>query len=229
MPYAPLSTNAGAASGGGYVPLSSGGGSPAPRGPAAPTVSAPTLPSPASGGGGYVPLVQGGAAKVSTPSSPAPASTPAFSGKGYGAASETDLSGRPYAMVPMTIPKTFMSPETTVSVEDKTRTAPEFDPTKPQNVTAAQTTNPRMAQSISSAIRKALGATAFQELDHIMPLELGGSNDKSNLRLETAQDPSKPYNPSSNPTPTDPLENELGFKVKNGATTGVSLLDAWRQ
>lgn len=162
-----------------------------------------------------------------TPSAPAAtAPKPMSLSSGYGASPNFDLSGRPYAMVPMTIPKTFMSPETTVSVEDKTRVAPNFDPTVAQPLTREQTTNPRMKESVSRQLRQELGADAFQELDHAMPLELGGSNDKSNMRLETAQDPSQPYRPGSNPTPTDKLENDLGHGVKTGK---ISMLDAWRQ
>ena len=32
-----------------------------------------------------------------------------------------------------------------------------------------------------------------------------------------------------NPTPTDPLDNNLADQVHNGDKTGVSLVDAWKQ
>lgn len=41
----------------------------------------------------------------------------------------------------------------------------------------------RIPQSVSARVRKELGAGDNEELDHIIPLELGGSNSRSNLRL----------------------------------------------
>jgi hypothetical protein len=58
-----------------------------------------------------------------------------------------------------------------------------------------------------------------------MPLELGGSNNKTNLRLEPAQNPNQKYG-GSNPTNTDGLENSIAQAVHNG---NISLVDGWKQ
>lgn len=99
------------------------------------------------------------------------------------------------------------------------RTFPSFDFTKPQKITNDMLTNKRMPQDASKAIKESIGGTAAQELDHIMPLELGGSNTKSNLRLEAFQS-------GKRATATDPLENQLAHKVYKGE---ISVLDAWKQ
>lgn len=170
---------------------------------------------------------------------PQPAPQNAFKGAlgGYGASPNLDMPGEKsansaplgqnYATVPVTVPKTFMSPATTIQEEDTSRVAPKFDPTKAQPVTSDMLQNGRMPSSISTALRKQFGASSFQELDHVMPLELGGSNNAlTNLRKENGEDTSKPYSPGSNPTATDPLENQLAADVHSGK---ISLLDAWRQ
>lgn len=83
--------------------------------------------------------------------------------------------------------------------------------------------NPRMDTAVSGAIKKLLGGTSKQELDHTTPLELGGSNQQSNLRLESGKNPNINYSPS-NPTPTDAIENRLGSQVKKGQ---LSQVQAW--
>lgn len=119
----------------------------------------------------------------------------------------------------MTIPKTFMSPQTTAEVVDTTRTAPSIDPTKAQPLDKGILQNGRMPESVSQAIKANFSGTSAQELDHIMPLELGGSNNKTNLRLENNV-------PGTKNTPTDPLENKLAQDVYGGK---LSLVDSWRQ
>jgi hypothetical protein len=163
-----------------------------------------------------------------TPLAPTPASTPATAvpkgaltgnlGDGYGTSNLTDpASARPLL--------TYENPKANSSQLLSDRTAPTFDPTVPQKVDPKVLQDPRMAQSVSEGIRKAVGATAYEELDHIMPLELGGSNNKTNLRLEPADNSTQPYG-GSNPTPTDPLENSLAAAVHSGQ---MSLTDAWKQ
>src|SRR5690348_13934294 len=128
---------------------------------------APT--SPETGSGGSSP-------SLAVPSS-SDTSTPSFAG--YGAASGAkDVSGKPFAIVPVTIPKTFMSPETTVPEVDKTRTAVTFDPTIAQKIDP-NVLKTQHIESLSQSIRQALGATATQQLDHIIPIAFGGSYDMS--------------------------------------------------
>lgn len=150
--------------------------------------------------------------------------TPAAATKsGYSPSSQKDTySGKPLATVPMTIPKTFMSPEVTTPVIDTTRIAPSFDPTVPQKLTKDMLQNGRMPESASQQIKNALGGNSSEELDHQIALELGGSNEKSNLKLE-------PNVPGTHNTATDPLENKLAKDVINGDKTGVSWIDAHRQ
>jgi hypothetical protein len=82
-----------------------------------------------------------------------------------------------------------------------------------------------MPESVSQAIKAQFPGSTADELDHIMPLELGGSNEHSNLRLEPADNSTASYSPGSNPTNTDPLENALAKSVQSGA---ISLVDAWK-
>lgn len=161
----------------------------------------------------------------STDAAPAGSSLPAsaFSGtlgnSGYGASNVTDpASGKPLL--------TYENPEAKASQLLSDRTAPSFDPTVPQKVDPQTLQDPRMKESVSQGIKQSIGGSAFQELDHIMPLELGGSNNKSNLRLEPGQNPGQKYSPSTNPTPTDPIENALADAVHSGT---ISLVDAWKQ
>jgi len=120
---------------------------------------------------------------------------------------------------------TYENPEAKASQLLSDRTAPSFDPTVAQKVDPTSLQDPRMKESVSQGIKQSIGGDAFEELDHIMPLELGGSNNKSNLRLEAADNPNQKYS-GSNPTPTDPLENQLAAAVHNG---DMSLVDAWKQ
>jgi hypothetical protein len=153
------------------------------------------------------------------PSTSLPAS--AFSGSlgdGYGASNITDpASGKPLL--------TYENPQAKASQLLSDRVAPTFDPTKPQKIDPATLQDPRMKESVSQGIKSAIGGTAYEELDHIMPLELGGSNNKTNLRLEPAQNPNQKYG-GSNPTNTDGLENSIAQAVHNG---NISLVDGWKQ
>ena len=151
-----------------------------------------------------------------------PQTTPnAFAGNlggGYGSSNATDPnSGKPLL--------TFINPQAKASQLLTDRTAPTIDPTVPQKIDSSVLQNGRMPESVSQAIKAQFPGSAADELDHIMPLELGGSNEKSNLRLEPPDNTSKNYNPSSNPTNTDPLENSLAQKVQSGQ---MSLVDAWK-
>lgn len=65
----------------------------------------------------------------------------------------------------------------------------------------------RMPFDASEAVRKQLGATEGMQLDHVIPLEAGGSNDRGNLNLITAQQDGGDQ---------QKLENLLGDAVKQG-------------
>lgn len=95
------------------------------------------------------------------------------------------------------------------------RTAQTFDVTKPQKL--ENFTTKRMPKSASDAIRKEIGATTFQQLDHLMPISLGGSNDRVNLKL---------VDEVNGKQPLYGLEMQIWRKALKGE---ISVLDAWRQ
>ncbi len=127
-----------------------------------------------------------------------------------------DASGKPFFA--------YRNPGDTSTTTDTTRVATEFDPRVPQAMSLDSFYNPR-AVANRAALKTAMGGTYSDELDHIIPLELSGSNDPSNLRIESSVDPTKPYS-GSNETPTDPLENKLAREVVSGK---ISLFDAQTQ
>ena len=139
-------------------------------------------------------------------------------GGGYSPSGIKDSSGKSLLM--------YENPALMASQLLPTRTAPTFDPTVPQKIDPSILQNGRMPEDVSQAIKANFPGSAAMELDHIMPLELGGSNDKSNLRFEGGKNNLIGYNAGSNPTPTDSLENALAQKVQKGQ---ISLVDAWAQ
>ena len=140
-----------------------------------------------------------------------------FTGGGYGAASETDpYTGKPLAKVPQVIPKTYLNPQTTISVVDKSRVASTFDPTKAQPITRNMLVNGRLPESASQAMRKQLGAGYNQELDHQIALTLSGANTPENLKLI----------PTSKNQKAGIIEGKLANDVIGGK---ISLLDAQLQ
>lgn len=227
----PNNGGGGAPAGGGkFIPWG-GGSSPSPALPSPPATTPPAPKTPVSA----TPMIgegNGAADTSTTPVAPNSAMAPspatkllpstAFSGSlggGYGASNETDpSSGKPLL--------TYENMEAQSSQLLSDRTAPSFDPTVPQKLDNSILQNGRMPESVSQTIKDAIPGSAFDELDHIMPLELGGSNNKSNLRLEPGQNAGEKYNPGTNPTATDPLENQLKAEVYAGK---ISLLDAWKQ
>lgn len=196
MPYAPLSGGTATTR---YVPLSKAAGSlPSPAPAATPTP-------------GYVPLISGGTPAAS---SPAPArSNPSV--PSYGGSAIPDISGKPL--------ETFNNPKAAQTQLLRDRVYPGFDPTKPQKLDQSHLTNGRIPESVSGPIKKELGGSYSDELDHAIALELSGSNDRSNLKIE----PGRTNGGVS--AQHDQLENKLARDVVNGDKTGVSLLDAQRQ
>ena len=194
---------------------------PAPTAAPSAPATAPAGPAPATTAPNTAPVATTGAGPSSVPSI-SPSTTPnAFAGSlggGYGASNVIDqYSGKPLL--------TFENNGTEASQLLPDRTAPSFDPTVAQPVSKDMLYNGRMPESVSQAIKAQFPGSVADELDHIMPLELGGSNNKSNLRLEPGQNPNERYSPSTNPTQTDPLENSLAQQVYSGK---ISLVQAWQ-
>lgn len=67
----------------------------------------------------------------------------------------------------------------------------------------------RMDVKQSAKVKSALGGNKNLILDHLIPLELGGTNEVSNLRLV----------PTDQSGLDDKLENQLGHQLKNGTIT----------
>lgn len=158
------------------------------------------------------------------PAEPAPASTTEtaptskfqtineseFNQSKYGGSNLTDpFSGKPLL--------TYESEEQKSSLLLSDRTWAGFDPTKPQKIDPKMLQNGRMPKEVSQRIKSHFSGSASEELDHIMPLELGGSNDTSNLRLEN-------FVPGTKNTLTDPEENRLKARAIRGE---IAVVDAW--
>lgn len=109
-----------------------------------------------------------------------------FVGEGFSFAKSTDpFSGRPLLKAPLTIPRTFTTPEMVLSVVDPKRVATTFDPTKAQKLdrNLVSRSKDRLPTSASKDIREELGASYSEELDHRIALTLSGSNTRENLEL----------------------------------------------
>lgn len=146
--------------------------------------------------------------KVSVPSTNA-GSTPGIPntaltgnlGGGYGSSNITDpYSGKPEL--------TFENTQAKSSQLLSDRVAPTFDPTVPQKIDPSVLHNGRMPVSASEAVRKATGAGPDQQLDHLISLELGGSNETANLNNENLQ--------SNGTQPSLTLENQTAKDVASG-------------
>jgi hypothetical protein len=174
--------------------------------PAKPPASAPQPPTPRGAKG--TPMVQ-----TTIPSLPLP-KTPAkpvvTTGPKYGASNITDQSNKPL--------ETFKNDKVQASQLLDDRVYPGFDPSVPKKLTQKDLTNGRMPSSVSSKIKEKLGGTYSDELDHKIALELSGSNNPSNLKIE-------PGRQGGLSAAHDQLENQLAKHVVNSE---MSLLDAQR-
>lgn len=158
--------------------------------------NAGTSPASRSIGSGLMPGVIGAGGK----------NYPTFE-SGYGASFRTDsVSGTP--LLQKTTPQFRVT-----SLPDRVATT--FDITKPQKLENFSTT--RMPKSASDAIREEVGATTFQQLDHVMPLALGGSNQNANLAL---------VDEVNGKQPLVGKEIELWRKALKGE---ISVLGAWQE
>ena len=88
------------------------------------------------------------------------------------------------------------------------RVAPTFDPTVPHKIDPRVLENGRMPTSLSDPVRKATGAEPDEQLDHLISLELGGSNDTSNLNPEKLK--------TNGIQPSLTLENQTAKDVASG-------------
>lgn len=197
--------------------------------PAAQPVT-PAKPTVASTGGLFSQIYKGGSPTIVTPktlTTPATPKTTAVKspnaeasltpdipanalkgslGGGYGASSITDqYSGKPLL--------TFENPVARSSQLFSNRVAPKFDPTVPQKIDPAVLHNDRMPESASQAVKKATGAAPDTNLDHLISLELGGSNDTSNLNNEDLQ--------KNGTQPSLSLENQTAKDVASGKISYV--------
>lgn len=77
----------------------------------------------------------------------------------------------------------------------------------------------RMSFKDSEAVKKERGSTGSMKLDHTIPLELGGSNSKDNLKL-VSEEEWKSYSP---------MENYLGKKLKEGVINKKEAQDLIKQ
>jgi hypothetical protein len=175
--------------------------------------TAKSAPTPAA----VAPIAPGAPASAPTApiTAPAPVSTPSgipasalkgSLGGGYGTSNIKDAySGKPLL--------TYENQTAKASQLLSDRVAPTFDPTVPQKVDPSVLHNGRMPEAASEAVRKATGAEPDEQLDHLISLELGGSNDTSNLNLEKLK--------SDGTQPSLDLENQTAKQVASGQISYV--------
>lgn len=142
----------------------------------------PAAPTPSTGSVFGSVKVAGVPSTPSVTTSPptAPTTSPYFqgyekSGTFVGISDESDpFSGRPFLA--------YKEPGQATTT-DSTRTAPKMNPEIAAPTDKDNFENERMPESASQEIRKEDGATSNDQLDHQMALAVGGSNDKSNLKV----------------------------------------------
>ena len=132
-----------------------------------------------------------------------------FTGKGYGVSELTDLSGRPLL--------TFQGPNDKKPILLSDRCAVMFDPTIKTMVKASDLQTSRLDPAISDRIKGIVGGVTDDELDHKIPLELGGSNMLANLEIQ----PGRTGGPSAL---SDTVETMLAQRVMDGV---ITLQFAW--
>jgi len=137
-------------------------------------------------------------------------SAPTPGGGEMGFSTTTDPSGKPLFA--------YRNPGDTSTTTDMTRVATTFDPRVAQPMNSDTFYNPRNVAN-RAALKTAMGGTYSDELDHTIPLELSGSNEDQNLRIE-------PDVKGTTNTATDPLETQLAKEVAAGK---ISLFDAQTQ
>lgn len=186
--------------------------------PAASTPATTAAPAPTTGGfSGFLVKNVGGAPAPAGgfTNAVAPPPTQYFqkfqpNGASIGVSDEKDTSGVPLLA--------FRNAGDTATTTDPMRVATTFDPRIPQKLTQDTFLTPR-AVANRAALKTALGGSYSDQLDHTISLELAGSNQKANLRIE-------PDVAGTTNTATDPLENKLAKQVVNG---DLSLWDAQNQ
>lgn len=141
-----------------------------------------------------------------------PTSTPKYqpwagvdpsSGVSWGFSDQKDVSGLPYLA--------YRLPGADATTTDPTRVAPSFNPLLPAMTTLGQLHTPRLDASASAAIKSQMNPPLGSELDHAIPLELAGSNNPSNLRIEPGF-----QTPGGESSGFDQEENALAGQVQSG-------------
>jgi len=125
-------------------------------------------------------------------------------GTSFGPSKLLDVSGKPFLDY-----RGSTDPATTT---DKTRVSTTFDPTATSTMKSSNFYNERMSENDSSTIKKQMGGTYSDELDHKISLELSGSNDVSNLQVS-------PGRIGGEAAKLDKLENSLAKDVASGKKT----------
>lgn len=133
-----------------------------------------------------------------------------WTGKGYGVSNVTDVTGRPLL--------TYQGPNDKQPILLANRVAQTFDFTVREKLTSGEQTNQRLDNGTAAAVKKLLGGGSDDEFDHIISLELGGSNTPANIHILQGFK-------SGAANQTDQLANNLALDVVAGR---ISLLTAWR-
>lgn len=128
-------------------------------------------------------------------------------GATFGPSPILDTSGKPLF--------DYRNPGDKATTTDKTRVAVKHDPRVAQVQNSKDFYNPR-AIANRAELKKSMGGSYDEQLDHIIALELSGSNQPENLQIEDGIN-------GTSKTATDPLENQLARDVANGKK---SLFDA---
>lgn len=139
--------------------------------------------------------------------------SPSKTGAFLGIADTKDVGGRPYFAYKL---------PNQATTTDLTRVASTFDPRVAQPLSMDVLHNNRMPYDVSSQIKKSLGGQYSDELDHSIALELLGSNNPTNLRIESGRS-DVPGSLPGESTQFDTSENNLAQQVVSGK---MSLFDA---
>lgn len=123
-------------------------------------------------------------------------------GNTIGASDQNDTSGVPYFA--------YKTPDATATTTDYTRVATKFDPTVAKPMSSSDFYNARGVAARAS-LKEQMGGTYSDELDHTIALELAGSNNPANLRVEQGR-----TTPGGESYDFDKMENDLAKEVVSG-------------
>lgn len=123
-------------------------------------------------------------------------------GNTLGASDQVDSSGIPYFA--------YRTPGATATTTDYTRVATTFDPTVAKPMSLSTFYNAR-GVAARAALKTQMGGAYSDELDHTIALELAGSNNPANLRVESGRTTA-----GGESADFDQMENDLANKVVTG-------------